>query len=67
MYISKTEIQVDNNSPSITAIALRTIYSISKGTKAYYNILNDSDCNPNCCAKWTKKGHIVMCVGSLAF
>ena len=61
MYISKTEIQVDNNSPSITAIALRTIYSISKGTKVYYNILNTSDCTPYCCAKWTKRSYCNGC------
>ena len=65
-YIRKTKIQVDDSSPSNTTVALRTIYSVTKGTKAYYNILNDSDCNPNCCAKW-KKSHIVMYVGSLAF
>ena len=58
----------DDSSPSNTTVALRTIYSITKGRKAYYDILNDSDCNPNCCAKWReKKSHIVMCVGSLAF
>ena len=50
-YTRKTKIQVDDSSPSNTTVALRTIYSITKGTKAY--ILNDSDCNPNCCAKWT--------------
>ena len=55
MYIRKIEIQVDDNSPSNTTVALRTIYSIAKGIKAYYNTLNDSGCTPNCCAKWTKK------------
>ena len=60
-YIRKTKIQVDDNSPSNTTVALRTIYSITKGTKAYYNILNDSDCNPNCCAKWIKKSYCNVC------
>ena len=60
-YIRKTKIQVDDRSPSNTTVALRTIYSITKGTKAYYNILNDSDCNPNCCAKWTKKSYCNVC------
>ena len=60
-YIRKTKIQVDDSSPSNTTVALRTIYSITKGTKAYYNILNDSDCNPNCCAKWTKKSYCNVC------
>jgi len=55
LNIRKIEIQVDDNSPSNTTVALRAVYSTSEGTKAYYNILNDSDCNPNCCAKWTKK------------
>ena len=60
-YIRKTKIQVDDSSPSNTTVALRTIYFITKGTKAYYNILNDSDCNPNCCAKWTKKSYCNVC------
>ena len=41
----KNTIQVDDSSPTNTTVALRTIYSITKGTKAYYNILNDSDCS----------------------
>ena len=61
MYICKTEIQVDNNGPSNTAIALRTIYSLSKGTKVYYNILNNSDCTPYCCAKWPKRSYCNVC------
>ena len=65
-YIRKTKIIIDDSSLSNTTVALRIIYSIWKGTKAYSNVLNDSDYNPHCCAKW-KKSHIVMCLGSLAF
>ena len=61
LLFRETKIPVDDNSPSNRTVALRTIYSISKGTKAYYNILNDSDCNPNCCAKWTKKSYCNVC------
>ena len=57
----KTKIQVDDSSPSNTTVALRIIYSITKVTKAYYNILNDSDCNPNYCAKRTKKSYCNVC------
>ena len=60
-YIRKTKIQVDDSSPSNTTVALRTIYSITKGTKASYNILNDSDWNPNCHAEWTKKSYCNVC------
>ena len=56
-----TKIPVDDSSLSNTTVALRTIYFITKGTKAYYNILKDSDCNPNCCAKWTKKSYCNVC------
>ena len=60
-YIRKTKIQTDDSSPSNTTVALRTIYSITKGTKASYNILNDSDCNPNCHAERTKKSYCNVC------
>ena len=52
-----TVVHQDSN----TTVALRTIYSITKGMKAYYNVLNDSDCNPNCYAKWTKKSYCNVC------
>ena len=60
-YIRKTKIQVGDSSPLNTTVTLRTIHSITKGTNPYYNILNDKDCNPTCCAKWAKKSYCNVC------
>ena len=54
-YMKKAQIQFTNNNASNTSCALRLIRSVKKGTKLYYNILIEDDCDPKCCSKWTEK------------
>ena len=48
-YIRGANVHVNHN------VALKSIYSIHKGTKLYYNILVKNNVERNCCSKWIAK------------
>eukprot|EP00745_Piridium_sociabile_P031206 TRINITY_DN51716_c0_g1_i2.p1 TRINITY_DN51716_c0_g1~~TRINITY_DN51716_c0_g1_i2.p1 ORF type:complete len:243 (-),score=15.00 TRINITY_DN51716_c0_g1_i2:23-679(-) len=54
-YMRKQGFKVQNNVTAEVNIALKMIYSVSKGTQLYYKLLNKDNWQPKCCSKWTDK------------
>lgn len=56
-FIKSTGITISNGNNCIqdTPRALGIIYSVSKGSKVYYEFFSQNNSEPNCCEKWTKK------------
>ena len=54
-YIRQTKAQIEDNKADTLPVALKTIYSVSKGTQEYYRVLTKDANSPTCCLKWTEK------------
>eukprot|EP00745_Piridium_sociabile_P023668 TRINITY_DN36_c0_g1_i6.p1 TRINITY_DN36_c0_g1~~TRINITY_DN36_c0_g1_i6.p1 ORF type:complete len:339 (+),score=19.34 TRINITY_DN36_c0_g1_i6:145-1017(+) len=54
-YIKQTNLTLtDNHTEGIPAV-LRCLYSTTKGTRIYYDVLMQDNNTPNACAKWSNK------------
>ena len=54
-YLKSLKITTESNEMVINPRSLAKIYSQVKGTKRYYDILNENGKSPNCCSKWEIK------------
>lgn len=54
-FIKKFNIQIKDNNYEYTTVALRSLYSVHKGARQYYDILMSDHMVPKCCTKWTEK------------
>lgn len=57
-YAQRSKLNLTNNCIYDIPIALKTIYSVSKGTKLYYDTLSNDKKLPNSCQKWCEKMEI---------
>ena len=51
-YIKKSGIVADNNKYLDTPICLKTLMSIHRGCKAYYDVFVNNATQPKCCQRW---------------
>ena len=54
-YMRVNGFAIQNNAAKTQRKALDIIYSVTKGTKTYYEVYTENSHIPNCCEKWNNK------------
>jgi len=54
-YMKRFELLIVNNEAETNNACLKRLYSVSKGSQVYYNILLSNVQRPKCCSKWEER------------
>ena len=54
-YMKRFEFLIVNNEAENHNACLKRLYSVSKGSQVYYNILTSNVQRPKCCSKWEER------------